>query len=134
VALATDVEVTFGREIPSPLSLTVGIGIFVYGNYMQHECHKILASLRTAPSDNEYRIPNERWFKTLTTPHYFAEILIYTSFIVITSGRCITLWLVLAFAFVNLADSATKTHRWYKSRVDDKTKYYARNIIIPWIY
>lgn len=131
ISLATDVELTFGRESLNSLYLLMGLGIFAYGNYMQHACHKILASLRKAPSDNEYKIPNESWFKTLTTPHYFAEILIYVSFIVITSGKCITLWLILAFAFVNLADSATKTHLWYKSKIGISS---AKNIIIPWIY
>ena len=73
-------------------------------SYMQHSAHKSLAQLRnkkihskstTNKNDNntrQYFIPMGGWFNYISCPHYFAEIIIYLSLVIFTSGKNISVW------------------------------------------
>jgi 3-oxo-5-alpha-steroid 4-dehydrogenase 3 len=117
----------------------LGMGIFVYGAYHQYVCHCILADLRsnksiTATSSNskQYSIPYGDWFKYTSSPHYFAEIVLYV-------GVCLTLWgftpawLIPLFTVSCLSFSAYWTHRWYLKEFPEYKKL-NRTSIIPYVW
>jgi 3-oxo-5-alpha-steroid 4-dehydrogenase 3 len=64
--------------------------------------------------EGRYGLPTGDWFEYVSSPHYLAEILIYVAFVMITGGRVVCLWLILAFVVANLTRSALQTHRWYQ--------------------
>ena len=114
-----------------------GTAIFFWASWHQYKCHVILAKLRT-PSDSQhsgvkaYKIPHGDWFKFVSSPHYFAEILIYTSFNIIQGGRNSYIWLMLVFVVLNLCLGATVTQHWYQHKFDDYPT--SRHRIIPFVY
>lgn len=88
----------------------LGIILNIYGQILQHDHHKLLASYRVESSkvssgrlenkkiqlktsanndihkDNEvnrYSIPHGQWFEYVSCPHYLAEIMIYLSFAIL---------------------------------------------------
>ena len=96
--------------------------IFLLGSYQQHQAHQILANLRRIPNlkkssgnahqvSTQYSIPYGGWFQYVSCPHFFAEILIYTSFLIkFPSER--NLQLMWIFVCLNLALTAKTTHQW----------------------
>ena len=121
---------------------------FCSGSLHQTRCHCILADLRRRTCDDDlkttsssvggstrhrssasYGLPRGDWFDLVSTPHYLAEILIYTGLVVmgavdldytlaavgglagavLAAGRAMVwLWVV-----VNLSITARRTHAWY---------------------
>jgi hypothetical protein len=80
-----------------------------------HELPQKKARLVSAPGqEGRYGLPTGDWFEYVSSPHYLAEILIYVAFVMITGGRVVCLWLILAFVVANLTRSALQTHRWYQ--------------------
>ncbi len=65
-------------------------------NILQDWHHVILANLRKRPAttteqktggDRYYFVPKGLWFEYVDTPHYFCEILIYFSMLIICEFR-----------------------------------------------
>eukprot|EP00953_Heterococcus_sp_UTEX-ZZ885_P013341 7625-Heterococcus_DN1.PRE.1 len=98
------VALTFATEgcehaiptLPQALQLmtvrhAAGIALFVVGNLEQNRAHKHLASLRAptaaATAAGGYSLPTEGWFQQIDCPHYFWEIMIYSSLIVLTAAQ-----------------------------------------------
>ncbi|RIA87425.1 hypothetical protein C1645_878044 [Glomus cerebriforme] len=116
--------------------------LFIYASYHQNVLHRHLASLRssisisastsTSTTTSIYLIPKEDWFKFISSAHYFAEILIYLSFIILTKGKNLTIWLVLIWTIIGLGIMAKENEIWGKKRFDKK--WPKRWIIIPFIY
>jgi len=110
----------------------IGVSIFLYASYRQFCCHNILAQLRSSKNKN-YSIPYGDSFELVSCPHYFWEIIIYISFLVIVESKCLSMWFILLFVILNLGHSGWKTHQWYKKLFnDDYPKY--RRAIIPYIF
>ncbi|KAJ3706916.1 hypothetical protein LUZ61_010621 [Rhynchospora tenuis] len=110
----------------------VGAAIFFLGWVHQFRCHSILGSLRKNKGADEYIIPYGDWFKYVSCPHFFAEIVIYVGILVASGGYDITVWLLLIFVAANLSFAAADTHRWYKQKFEDYPR--TRRAIIPFIY
>jgi hypothetical protein len=81
----------------TPTSI-LGIVIFLIFSFLQFKHHIILTNLRKTKEkiddnnqDNEgkkfYAIPHGLIFNYCGSPHYFCEIIIYLSFIIITKGE-----------------------------------------------
>ncbi|KAJ4811677.1 3-oxo-5-alpha-steroid 4-dehydrogenase family protein [Rhynchospora pubera] len=110
----------------------VGATIFFWGWLHQLRCHSILGSLRENRGADEYIIPYGDWFKYVSCPHYFAEIIIYVGILAASGGYDITLWLLFIFVVANLSFAAAETHRWYKQKFEDYPR--TRQAIIPFVY
>jgi len=92
----------------------IAAAMFLLASYHQHVCHKILSNLRNdAKSSQRYGIPYGDWFEWVSSPHYFAEILIYITFLIVVGLNNMSMWLALMFVVLNLTHSAYKTHNWY---------------------
>jgi len=98
------------------------ISLILLASYCQSECHKILARLRSAqratPSRHTtyYAIPHGNLFEYVSCPHYFAEIVIYLCFVLLSEGASLAIWMIFGFVTLNLTHSAIRTHSWYKKK------------------
>lgn len=67
-------------------------------SYHQYRCHKILADLRPSTAaaatvtsqPRRYSLPQGDWFELVSCPHYFAEILIYSSLLLVLTN--VSMW------------------------------------------
>lgn len=111
--------------------------LFFYASMHQHQCHCILASLRTRKDTNHYQIPRGDWFEWIVVPHYFADILVYLSLCILHGFRNWILICGLFWTVINLSITASGTEEWYKAKFG--LRYQAtfpkgRWIILPGIY
>ncbi|CAH1759054.1 8882_t:CDS:10 [Entrophospora sp. SA101] len=90
--------------------------LFIYGSYHQNILHRILASLRSNQNHSTYSVPKGDWFNYISSPHYFAEILIYVSFVILTKGLIITNWIILIWVVVALSSVAKENEKWGRER------------------
>jgi 3-oxo-5-alpha-steroid 4-dehydrogenase 3 len=128
-------------DLPSSLSFLLhatSIILFLYGNYYQYKLHLILYNLKTNNNKNNtnspqvYKLPVGLWFQNICCPHYFAEIIIYSRFLLLKPFKisllCLLLWVV-----INLSIVANTNYNWYKKQFKDTIpKNWYR--IIPGIY
>ena len=105
VTLTIDSLYEPGWQQPSWLSLVLGTLLFFYAFVHQCNCHDILYKLRTNQqhhlsesnsSSQDYGIPTGDWFRYVSCPHYFCEILMYFALFMLTgfqsfSALCILL-------------------------------------------
>ncbi|KAL8129075.1 hypothetical protein V2J09_018230 [Rumex salicifolius] len=97
-----------------------GAIIFLWGSIHQYCCHAILGELREGKEKaNDYVIPRGDWFELVSSPHYLAEMVIYSGIMVASGGTDLTIWLLYVFVVANLILAATETHRWYRSKFDN---------------
>ncbi|XP_055961417.1 polyprenol reductase 1-like isoform X2 [Mercurialis annua] len=75
-----------------------GAAIFSWGWVHQRRCHVILGSLRKHRKQmDDYVIPYGDWFEMVSSPHYFAEMIIYLGLLVASGGTDFTIWLLNLF-------------------------------------
>jgi 3-oxo-5-alpha-steroid 4-dehydrogenase 3 len=131
------------------ISYLPAIVLCVFAQYQQYRHHLILANVRRRPDvtaeykdkPQRYVLPEQGWFPIVTCPHYFAEILVYVSFVWILwmeqRDLSVSIWsfrplLVLVWVASNLTMSALINHQWYQQNcTPDEMK--GRKAIIPWI-
>lgn len=91
---------------PSQLLMTT---FFFIASFAQNHAHRTLASVE--PIVGKYGIPRGLLFSLVTCPHYSAEVAIYALF----AFQIATMQagLLFAFVFLNLTDSALRSHKWY---------------------
>lgn len=116
--------------------------LFIYASYHQHVLHRRLASLRSSPPTQSttskntkssiYLIPKGDWFEYISSAHYFAEILIYFSLVILTKGMNLTIWLVLIWTIIGLGIMARENEFWGRERFGEK--WPKRWIIIPFVH
>jgi 3-oxo-5-alpha-steroid 4-dehydrogenase 3 len=112
--------------------ILIGIGLFIYASLHQHQCHCILAKLRDQPKHaHTYHIPFGDWFEYVSSPHYFAELLIYTSLALIL-GLPQVWFSTFLWILVNLGTTAHRTHQWYHTTFPHYPKQ--RKAWIPYIW
>ncbi|XP_064609482.1 polyprenol reductase-like [Liolophura sinensis] len=108
-------EVNWGLSLPQCLGLVV----FVWAWCKQYSLTKMLARLRTQSTsgsgDISHHLPSGDLFELVSCPHYLMEILLYTSFCLITRFQSPTLNCVACFVLVNQLISAQLTHTWYRA-------------------
>ena len=105
----------------------LGIILFIVGMRINMQSDTILLNLR---SENKgYHIPNGRFFKYVSYPNYFGEILEWTAFALMTwswAGLSFMIW-----TMANLVPRAIKGHQWYHQQFDDYPK--DRKAIFPFV-
>lgn len=85
------------RDVAFRPNVVLGAACFVAMNCMQNAHHIILANLRRNPQQNKaaekfYYLPQGLWFRYVDTPHYFCEILIYFSLLLVCEFRHLLLY------------------------------------------
>lgn len=107
----------------------IGVIIFSAGFLININSDHLLRNLRNPGQENNYSIPYGGFFRFVSSPNYFGEILEWT-------GWAIATWSLpgLAFAvftFANLAPRAISNHKWY---IDNFPAYpKKRKALIPFI-
>lgn len=127
--------------------MMLSVVLFCWSSWHQFKCHFILAGIRKSTNkrttitdtpnssslhNQQYSIPHGDWFQYCSSPHYWAEILIYIS-IWLALGLSNTYFLMcLATTVLNLVYTARLNHSWYIRTFE----YFPKNrrIIIPFIY
>ncbi|CAM8966578.1 unnamed protein product [Rhodiola kirilowii] len=111
----------------------VGAAVFFWGWVHQRNCHAILGSLRRHKTDRDkHVIPRGDWFDYVSSPHYFAEMVIYAGIVIASGGTDLTIFLAFAFTVANLSFVAGEIHRWYLKKFEDYPQN--RKAVIPFIY
>ncbi|KAI8620842.1 hypothetical protein BC830DRAFT_1096913 [Chytriomyces sp. MP71] len=115
--------------------------VFIYASIEQHWAHGHLASLRN-PSSNAndkqatYVLPTARFFYLVACPHFFFEVLIYSSFVILYRGANLTTWLIVVCVAVELGVAAHENRTWYFAKFGDKigrrSKEWKR--IVPYLF
>ncbi|KAF9177405.1 hypothetical protein BGZ51_008470 [Haplosporangium sp. Z 767] len=131
---------------PNAALCLIGLVLFLWGSWHQHQCHVILANLRSPtsassiskgitehvqeqkhmPRKQEYKVPFGDWFKYMVTPHYSAEMVIYFGFLLMVSssgavkGMATTLLIAWIWVVVNLGIVARETDQWYRMRFGEE--------------
>ncbi|CAG8668999.1 11421_t:CDS:2 [Racocetra persica] len=116
-------------------NISLAILIFIYASYHQYILHKNLALLRSKDSSKSslYFIPKGDWFDYIASAHYTAEIIIYFSFVILTKGFILTIWLVFIWTVVCLGVVAKNSDEWGKEKFGENWPK-NRWIIMPYIY
>ncbi|CAG9473772.1 polyprenol reductase, putative [Plasmodium vivax] len=115
---------------------TVGllpVVVFLLGTLIQYDSHVRLAKLRPKDAkklDNPYKVPHGGLFYFVSCPHYFAEILIYLSFLLL-NWNFISL-LSCTFVCLVLIKNGLQTHKWYLRTVREAYPK-QRRAIFPYI-
>ena len=110
----------------------IAIVVFFYANALQYRTHKYFAECRNGdPGSWNYVVPTGGWFELISCPHYFAEVVIYSSFVILTKAQNLSLVLAWIFVATNIFHSALRTHNWYHSKFPNYPK--SRKAILPWI-
>ena len=111
----------------------IGTLLFIFASYHQYVCHGILGRLREGPAAAaKYVIPYGDWFRFLSGPHYVAEILIYLSYLVVSGGGCLLIWLMTMYVCFAMTYSCVTTHKWYTDNFKGYPK--ERRSLLPFIY
>lgn len=106
----------------------IGIILFFFGMYVNWQSDNILIHLRK-PGETGYIIPTKGFFRFVSCPNHFGEIIEWFGFAMLT-------WSSPALAFavwtlVNLMPRAIHHHKWYLSIFPDYPK--KRRALIPYL-
>ena len=101
--------------------LAVSLTLYASGSWIQWISHQTLAGLRRRRRPDgklllvtmDHMIPYGHWFEYTSNPHYFGEVLIYASFVVVTGFDATFLHVFLYVLFSHLL-MAEQSHRWYQ--------------------
>jgi len=89
----------------------LGVTLIVCGFIINRQADTILRNLRR-PGENDYKIPYGSFYRWISCPNYFGDILIWTGWAVATwslPGLAFAVWTI-----ANLAPRARAHHRWYR--------------------
>eukprot|EP01080_Neovahlkampfia_damariscottae_P012845 gene12845-7194_t len=111
---------------------SIGLCLFLYGFYINYQSDSILINLRSnATSTEKYFIPNEGYFKYVTSANYFGEIVEWIGFHLMC-------WNYASFIFLmgtctNLIPRAVSSRKWYIEKFGNEYPK-DRKSIFPFIY
>ena len=109
----------------SHLMVASAILTFTLGSILQSSFHYHLSTLV------KYSLPTFSLFRIVACPHYFAEIIIYSSLLLICPPQLYqTVILLILWIVVNLSVSADQTRNFYKQKFGSSPPY----SIIPYLY
>lgn len=121
------------------LVLLISLCLFCGGNYLQFVSHHILYKLKvniTKKSDDaspNYTLPVGGGFEYCCCPHYFAEIVIYVTFVVLESRTVVT-WALLIWVITNLSVVAYQQYSWYLDHCFDAMEAKQLKVIFPFVW
>ncbi|XP_054438250.1 polyprenol reductase [Pteronotus mesoamericanus] len=114
----------------------VGMMMFIWSSVQQYKCHVIFGNLRKnkagVVSHCNYQIPFGDWFEYVSSPNYFAELMIYISMAVTFGFLNLTWWLVVMYVFFLHALFALLNHRFYKKMFASYPKH--RKAFLPFLF
>lgn len=118
------------------LNHVCGVSLFIWASWHHHHAHVTFAELRKNKSGDvvnyEHAIPRGGWFEYISCPHYFMEILIYLSFIIVSGLHHKVLLSVFFFVLSNQLVAGYLTHTWYRQQF--RSYPAKRRAIIPFIF
>ncbi len=106
----------------------IGASIFVFGFFINITSDNILMNLRK-PGETGYKIPKGGFFRFVSCPNYFGEILEWIGFAIMSwslPGLIYAVWVALP-----LLAQGVKAHQWYNQKFEDYPK--KRKAVIPYI-
>lgn len=109
--------------------------VFLLSCMEQFKSNQILIALRTDASGNQvtdkHFIPHGRLFEYISSPHFLAEILMYSCLAGIMHKSWY--WMhVVCFVFTNQVKYANIVHNWYKKKFENYPKN--RKALIPYLF
>jgi steroid 5-alpha reductase family enzyme len=107
----------------------VGIGLFFLGFIVNRQSDYILHRIRRNMKQ-EYRIPQDGFFRWVSCPNYLGEIVIWIGWTVATwspVAATFSLWTI-----ANLVPRAKSHHKWYRQYFDDYPD--ERHALVPGIW
>jgi 3-oxo-5-alpha-steroid 4-dehydrogenase 1 len=107
----------------------IGTILFITGMFINIQSDYILLRLRRQ-GDNNYIIPYSGFFRFVSSPNYFGEIIEWIGWAILTWSLAGLAFAV--FTFANLAPRAYSNHEWYKNKFLKYPK--DRKALIPFIY
>lgn len=107
----------------------VGVFLFFGGVFINWQSDGILLNLRK-PGETGYKIPKGGFFKYVSCPNHFGEILEWVGFGIMTWALPTVSFAVWTIA--NLVPRAVAHHQWYLHTFPDYPK--ERKAVIPWIW
>jgi 3-oxo-5-alpha-steroid 4-dehydrogenase 3 len=94
--------------------------VFFMFSFIQYRCHAMLNDMKIAQlRSGKYKFPKGFLFDFVTCPHYFAEIGIYASILLLNPSH-MEGWLVLIWVSSNLAVVSHVQYNWYKEKFPDE--------------
>jgi steroid 5-alpha reductase family enzyme len=107
-----------------------GLALFFFGFVVNIQSDNILINLRK-PGETGYKIPYGGFYRYVSCPNYFGEIMEWVGFAIMTwciPGLIYMLWVALP-----LFAQAIEAHRWYNDKFGDE---YPKNrkAIFPGIF
>jgi protein-S-isoprenylcysteine O-methyltransferase Ste14 len=109
-----------------------GLALFAFGWAVNHQSDRILFALREpgAAGRGDYKIPYGGFFRFVSCPNYFGELVEWTGWALCTFSPA-----GLTFALgsaANLVPRARQHHRWYREKFADYPR--ERKAIVPFIF
>ena len=108
--------------------IVVGLVLFFGGMYINHGTDSRLISLRKEKEG--YSIPQGWFFKWISCPNHFSEIIEWIGFALIAWSLPSVTFAV--WTFCNLIPRALNHHAWYHENFEDYP--YKRKAVIPWLW
>ena len=118
----------YGVEYLYDPRFIIGVIIFGTGMWINWRSDKKLLNLRK-PGETGYKIPMGGWFRWVSCPNYFGEIVEWTGFAIMAwslPGVSFVLW-----TMANLLPRALANHKWYLNKFPEYPK--ERKAVIPYI-
>ncbi|KAI8363920.1 3-oxo-5-alpha-steroid 4-dehydrogenase-domain-containing protein [Blakeslea trispora] len=144
-SLTTLLDLMVTQQMPdnvfSDSFTTIGIAVFILGEFINGYHHWLLRKMRTKASSTQqelgssYSLPQGGLFNHVIAPHYFGEQLSFLGFILV-SQNVVSLTLK-AFPFIYLSVRAKKTRDWYTSNLTseyEQTALRNRKNLIPFVW
>jgi 3-oxo-5-alpha-steroid 4-dehydrogenase 1 len=106
----------------------IGILMFISGLMINWQADTILIHLRK-PGETGYKIPSGGFFRYISCPNHFSEIIEWSGFALMTwslPGLAFAIW-----TLVNLLPRALQHHKWYLSTFSDYPR--ERKAVFPFI-
>ncbi len=125
---------TFSENWFASANVILGGILFLSGAFINIQSDNILIRLSRCrdgfrqPGDTGYRIPKGGFFRWVSCPNHFGEIMEW-------SGYALMAWSLPALSFAiwtaaNLIPRALSHHRWYRQQFPDYPK--ERRAVVPW--
>lgn len=106
----------------------IGSILFITGVAINWQSDNLLIRLRK-PGETGYKIPHGGFFRWVSFPNYFGEIIEWTGFAILTwslPGLSFLLW-----SCANLIPRAISNHKWYLNQFPDYPK--ERKAVFPFL-
>lgn len=118
------------------LNHVCGLSLFIWASWHHHQAHVTFGQLRKNKSGEvvnyEHTIPRGGWFEYVSCPHYFMEIVIYLSFVIVGGLYHKTLLSIFFFVLSNQLAAGHFMHSWYKQQF--RSYPTQRRAILPYIF